>query len=283
MRVEKSLRAVAAAGRAAWPDLAIDEEVFVRHLERHLQVASDRDAAIAKLRPGDLYLACACAQGKSEAITAFEQRFASVIDRTLARFAKTDQRRAELRQVLLERLFVAPPGGEARIASYGGQGFLENWLRIAAMRAFMNEAEKGSPRESGDEALDAMSDGRDIELDFLKSHYRAAFRSAFAEGLASLEPAERLVLRLTVLEGLSCDELAVSLGVHRATAARRTARARQKLVDATREALARALRVDDVELASILRLVESKLDLSISRLLGADEGSGETHVRAKHE
>jgi RNA polymerase sigma-70 factor (ECF subfamily) len=244
--------------------------VFVRRLERHLGSATADD--LARIRCDDFYLACACAEGDDAAIRAFERRFAGVIDGAVARFARTDERRAELKQLVRQRLFVAPPGAEPRIASYSGRGFLENWLRVAAVRACIN-AERGAKLEDAadDEALDVLPDGHDLELGFLKSHYRSAFRSAFARAVERLAPAERLVLRLSVLEGLTCDELAASLGVHRATAARRTARARQQLVDGTREELARSLRVDAAELESLLDLVESNLDLSISRLLGADE------------
>jgi len=262
------LHDLAAVGRAAWPDLQLDEAAFTRQLQLRLETVSDRQAALSKLRPDDLYLACACAEGNQAAIVAFEKRFAKVIDRAVGRFARTSDRRDELKQLLRERLFVAPPGGQPRIASYTGQGFLENWLRVAAVRAFVNADRGKKPAGSSDEeTLSVLADGHDLELGFLKGHYRSAFRSAFARAIEALPPSDRLVLKLTVLQRLSCDEVAKSLGIHRATAARRSARARQQLVDGTRQELARTLRIDDVELASLLQLVESNLDLSISRLL----------------
>jgi RNA polymerase sigma-70 factor (ECF subfamily) len=274
MPASNPLSSLAAVGRAAWPEIELDEAVFVRRLEHHLGSAAAHD--VARVRSDDFYLACACAEGNAVAIRAFERRFAGVIDGAVARFARTDERRDELKQLLRLRLFVAAPGTEPRIASYSGRGFLENWLRVAAIRAFIN-AERGAKSEGAvdDEAIDVLADGRDLELGFLKAHYREAFRAAFARAIGRLAPPERLVLRLSALEGLSCDEMAASLGVHRATAARRTARARQQLIDGTREELARSLRVDAVELESLLHLVESNLDLSISRLLGGNDESGE--------
>lgn len=272
-----------AAGRAAWPALAVDDSRFSAHIERHLAGASDREAALGRIRPDDLYLACACSSGDGAAITSFERHFAKVIDRALSRFAKTEDRKTELRQLLRERLFVAAPGAEPRIASYTGQGFLENWLRVAATRAFVN-AERGKKvsSSSDDETLAALAGSGDVELDFLKVHYRAAFRAAFARTIEALDPSDRLVLRLSVLKNMSCDDLAVTLGVHRATAARRVARAKQMLVDGTRQELAESLRVDSAELHSILNLVESNLDLSISRLLGPpDTSESSTTARAR--
>ena len=280
-----------AAGRAAWPALAVDEARFAQHVERHLAAASDREAALGRIRPDDLYLACACSTGDGAAISSFERHFAKVIDRALSRFARNEDRKSELRQLLRERLFVATPGGEPRIASYTGQGFLENWVRVAAMRAFVN-AERGKKvsSSSDDETLGALAGAGDVELDFLKVHYRAAFRAAFARTIEALDPSDRLVLRLSVLKNMSCDDLAVTLGVHRATAARRVARAKQMLVDGTRQDLAESLRVEGAELHSILNLVESNLDLSISRLLGPDASgvdpsaeSASTSSRTAHQ
>ncbi len=266
--MDLSPKALAAAGRAAWPELQLDEAAFLAHLQRHLPSDAPPEA-LARLRPDDLYLACACAAGQGPAIVAFERRFASVIERAAARFARSDDKKSELKQLLRERLFVKAPGGEARIASYTGQGFLENWVRVAAMRTFLN-AERGKrPHSSSDEeTIGALADGADVELGFLKSHYRGAFKAAFARAVQSLEASDRLVLRLSVLSGLGCDDVAATLGVHRATAARRVGRARQQLVDGTRRELAASLRIDDAELNSILNLVEENLDLSISRLLG---------------
>lgn len=280
MHAEPTARALLEAGRAAWPGLALEPSAFTQHLERHLENATDREAALGRIRPDDLYLACACARGDGAAISCFERHFAKVIDRALSRFARTDDRKAELRQLLRERLFVAAPGGEPRIASYTGQGFLENWLRVAAMRAFVN-AERGKKVQSSsdDETLAALAGAGDVELDFLKVHYRSAFRAAFARTVEALDASDRLVLRLSVLKNLSCDDLALTLGVHRATAARRVARAKQMLVDGTRQDLAETLRLDSAELHSILNLVESNLDLSISRLLGPEvDGSSRVSV-----
>lgn len=271
---EASVQALVTAGRAAWPTLAVPASAFQRRLERHLDGSDDRAEALARVRPDDFYLACACAEGDTQAIRCFEQRFGKIIDRAVSKFAKSEDKKDELRQLLRERLFVAPPGGEPRIASYTGQGFLENWVRVAATRAFLN-AQRGKKIEPGDDdaAFEAMTDGRDLELGFLKAHYREAFKGAFAKAIARLEPSDRLVLRLTVLRGMSCDDLAGTLGVHRATAARRAARARQLLMDTTREELASALKLGNRELTSILHLVESNLNLSLSRLLPAD-GAG---------
>jgi len=57
------------------------------------------------------------------------------------------------------------------------------------------------------------------------------------------------------------------LGIHRATAARRIARAREQLVAATRRELVTRLELEDGELDEIIGLVTSRLDISLGALL----------------
>ena len=55
--------ALVAEGRTAFPELALDEDVFVRHLQERLPIDKLATAPLAELHLGELYLACACAQG----------------------------------------------------------------------------------------------------------------------------------------------------------------------------------------------------------------------------
>jgi len=61
----------------------------------------------------------------------------------------------------------------------------------------------------------------------------------------------------------------VALGIHRATAARRVARARTAYVDDVRALLAARLQVARDELDDVIGMVMSRLDVSIPRLLQA--------------
>jgi RNA polymerase sigma-70 factor (ECF subfamily) len=92
-------------------------------------------------------------------------------------------------------------------------------------------------------------------------------RGAFATALADLPRRERTILRQYHVDGLSIDELARLHGIHRATSARWIAAARADLVQRVRGHLRAALSLDDRELDSVIGLVRSRLDLSLSRLL----------------
>src|SRR5262249_22829660 len=100
------------------------------------------------LRPGDLYLACACARGNPGALERFEQLYGAEIARIAQRFEGPGLPADDLVQLLRAKLFTGPAGGTAatpgkpegrpRIASYTGQGFLQNWLRVTATRTFID-------------------------------------------------------------------------------------------------------------------------------------------------
>jgi RNA polymerase sigma-70 factor (ECF subfamily) len=91
-----------------------------------------------------------------------------------------------------------------------------------------------------------------------------------------LPSTDRGILRLHLLERLNIDEIAALHDVHRATAARWLTRIRHHIGEHTREALRARLRLDASELDSLLRAVDSRLDLSLSRILAPSRMDGGT-------
>ena len=107
----------------------------------------------------------------------------------------------------------------------------------------------------------------DPELQLLKREHMTHFKASFAEAVAALDSADRLLLKQHLVERLTIDQLGALYHLHRASAARRIAKARDALLVATRIALARRLGVPPERLASVLELVASRLEASIERLL----------------
>ena len=69
-------------------------------------------------------------------------------------------------------------------------------------------------------------------------------------------------MRHQLLDGLSATQVADLYNVHRATAKRWLASARVRLLELTREAMRERLRIDTHELDSVLRMVESRLEIT---------------------
>src|SRR5207244_7224723 len=100
-------------------------------------------------------------------------------------------------------------------------------------RALALEAHRG-------ELVDAVPDP---ELELLKRKYRADFKKAFASAVTGLTDRERTLLRLHFIEGISQQKLGPMYRVDASTVSRWITAARDKLIHATRRAMAEALRL----------------------------------------
>jgi RNA polymerase sigma-70 factor (ECF subfamily) len=231
------------------------------------------------LHAADLYLACACARGVPGALAAFERTYGEEIARTARRFERPGLAADDLLQRLRTKLFTAVPAELSedatarppKIAAYTGQGFLQNWVRVTTTRAFIDccRWQTEAPEVPlADELLAVLPEvGADPELGLLKREHAEHFKSSFAEAVAALASDERVLLRQHFLDRLTVDQLGALYHLHRATAARRLAKARQALLDGARAALARRLGLPPAELAAALELVASRLEVSLERLL----------------
>jgi RNA polymerase sigma-70 factor (ECF subfamily) len=274
--LEAELARLFATGRAELPEVVLAPERFAAWLGRvtrgALASAADATAALAQLHAADLYLACACAEGDPVALARFEAE-----ELPTARAALADQRiapalRDELVQELRAALFT--PRGELApmIANYSGRGRLRGWLRVAAVR--MGQRALGKERRQvplPEAALDGLAAAADPELARLKLAYRAEFREAVRGALASLEARARTLLCQHYLDELGIDELGALYRVHRATAARWIAAAREELLERTRAALQERLSISSPELDSVLRLIASRLDVTLRDILKPPE------------
>lgn len=251
--------------RRAFPGVDLEEAAFAAHLER--TQAGPPAAPIPDLHIEDLYLAAACVARVPGAARAFDERYRGVIRAGVAQANLPEAIRQEVTQVVFEKLLVGRDG-TPRLAEYRGRGSLAAWARVVAVREALSRARRGQREIPTDDWLiDLVPDGEHPEVALLKQVYRREFKVAFEEALASLTSRQRNLLRYQLLERLSIDELGAVYGVHRATAARWLAATREALLGATRERLVGRLGISDDEFASVMRLIESRLDVSVHRFL----------------
>jgi RNA polymerase sigma-70 factor (ECF subfamily) len=262
--VEPALEALVAAGRSSWPDLHVDPEAFVGFVARRLPAATE--AAVRALPAADLYLACACAGGDARAMGHLERRTFDEVDTVVAVMRAPADSADEIRQLLRTRFFVATEDRPAAIAEYAGRGDLRSWVRISAAREVLRlfKARKRTvPLE--DALLDELVSG-DAEAVIVKRRCRADVAAALREALAALPARDRTLLRYQVIDGLGVSAIGAIYQVHRATAARWLARIRDELAAETQRRLGERLQLGDAEVNSVIRLVRSQLDLSLSVL-----------------
>jgi RNA polymerase sigma-70 factor (ECF subfamily) len=258
-----------AGAQADWPEVHLDGALFGERLRRFAEEASDPPAALASLHASDLYLACACAAGNRAALAAFETHFLADIRRHISLVHAQATFLDDVRQRVREELLVAKDGRAPKIANFSGQGPLAGWLRVVAVRTAltMRRGRAASGSDADVDELDVASETVDPELDYLKARCRAEFKDAFVSAVATLAKEERTALRLHYLDGLTLEETASLQGVSRATVGRSLARARDLIVRETQRLLLARLGLDQRSYESVLRLVQSQLDVSMHRYL----------------
>lgn len=241
-----------------------------------IEVTSEAMSAFLAQRPedapsvsdevaADLYLACACLQGDRLALRTLDERYLSLVPGFVARIERDGAGQAEIQQELRERLLVDRPDRRAKLNDYVGRGRLPSWLRVVATRIALDRRRAEKPTVDVGVA-EAMPSG-DPEIGYLEQKYKEPFQAAFQIALSELEGRDRTVLRMHLVDGLSIDRIGQIYDVHRATAARWLARARESLFQLTRAHLENELGVSQEEFASLVRLVRSRIDLSVCRLL----------------
>ena len=267
--LDGALAAALAEASAAWPNVRVDPVAWQAALAELAPKPLDRANPLGQILVADHYLAFACAAGDQAAIAECD----AILVRE-AGFAADGTRmhasvRDEATQVVRAQLLAPREGRPAAIGDYAGRGALRSWLRVCVSRELVRIAkaqQRAAPLEEHLIADVAYVD--DPALEELKAKYRAELADAFRAALGELPARERTLLRYQLIDGLTIDEIGAIFRVHRATAARWLAKIRDDLVTRTRELMAVALGVDTAEAASIVRLVQSQLDVSVIRHLG---------------
>jgi RNA polymerase sigma-70 factor (ECF subfamily) len=267
------LEALVAEACAAWPEVAVSAEDFVAYVAQRLSPGEDLAGVLPGLQAADLYLACGCTRGDPAALAGFERqcmaRLASYLHQPQALPAFTD----EVKQAVRVRLLVPEGGGLLpRIASYRGRGPLAVWLRLAAVRLAVNlRKHEGRGAASSSDVERLQSEAPDPELEFFKTHYREELTRAVEGALAALSVTDANLLRLHFFERLPVDTLAAMNGVSGRTVQRWIAGIRERLVSETRRLLRQRCPMNDAQLDSVVGLVQSQIELSVRRLLGAGD------------
>jgi RNA polymerase sigma-70 factor, ECF subfamily len=248
-------------GRDAWPGVTVELATFRAFLEER----RPGDVTVAEQATWcleDLYLACACCAGDREAAGVAERTLAPIIDAALTTWDRT--LREETRQKLMVMLLVDHLGRGPLLAQYSGRGALRRWVRVVATREAgkVRRADLAATPVDDDALFDAVVPASDPRISAVKRDAAAAFRVAFLATFAELDRRDRNLLRLHLLDGLSIDEIAPIYDVHRATIARWITAAKDTVLAGTRKRLGAELELERDEVDSLIRFVQSRIDLA---------------------
>jgi RNA polymerase sigma-70 factor (ECF subfamily) len=253
---------ILAAGHVAWPEIVIAPETVAKHVADR----TDEDAGLPE-HDADVYLAIALAEQNPAALRVFEDKLVPHVDQALRRLRLPPTTKDEVRQTVRTDLLVG--NGAPKIADYAGRGELSSWLRVTATRKALSLLRKTNREEVLDELL--LDHMPDTSIDPAEQHMRAKYvaelKRAIHDAFAALEVRQRNLLRQHILDELTIDDLARLYRAHRATCARWLADARAELGKATRKRLIASLGIDRDDVDSLLRFLDSDIELSISRIM----------------
>ncbi len=261
------LASSAAAAHATFTGTA---EAFAEHLVSLV----DSETSIEDIRAIDLYLAWCCANGCSVALEYFWTTCVPTARRAAFSVTKNQDLAEDVVQDVLQKLVVGTPDKPGTLTSYKGRSKLDRWLRSVTVRAAISASRKSSQKagtEDDEVLMQVPAVDDDPELALLKESSGEMVETALRESLRELDSETRLVLQQHLIDGLTIDQLASIYRIHRATAARRIAKAREALLSATRHKLRSAIQMTGGDLDSLINFAQSRVKLSL-RWFSATQG-----------
>jgi RNA polymerase sigma-70 factor (ECF subfamily) len=246
----------------------VDFVEFAAFLAERAQPAPTMSAVLDGLHAADLLLVFGCQRQNQPAIDAFQRLLIAEVRRAGRRLASSESATDEVTQGLVASMLVGDAGAPG-LSRYTGRGSLVGFVRVAAsrtlLRLIIDDRRTGPlPHE---EVADAAGELRDPEVELLKFRYREDFNDAFRHALGALTKRERAVLRLHLVGGLNIDSIGTCYHVHRSTVARWMADTRAKLLDETQRVLIERLGIENSEVQSLGRLLQSQLDPGMTTIL----------------
>lgn len=270
-----TLAAALERARAHAPELPAPDdtlaEVLAARVHEGCADGTAPAAAAARIEVADLVLAWACARGERAALVAFERQYFGAARVALARMQLDGSAIDEALQMVREKLFVGPA---PRVLALAGRGDLGTLVRVTAVRLALNQqrdARLARDADADDDVVAALTADADPQRAIIAEDQRAQLRRAIEAAVRALEPRQRNLIRLHLLHRLSLDELGALYRVSRATAARWLAAARAAIERGTRRYLHDQLALAPSGIDSLLRVVQSSLDLSFERILAATD------------
>ncbi len=271
-RISIALRHALAEAHSKYSTVHVEDREFARYLGERLQGSEADAGAIASRATSDIYLACACVAGDRVALDVLDTQVLATLPAALARLKLGNAAVEEAIQRARTKLLVGKDG-TGKLVDFSGTGDLRGWVKVITIRDALRTARKEKREVSLSDELQAAlpTSELDPDLAYQRRLYRSEFKASFEAAVDDLEPRERSLLRQSIVFGSNVDQIATVYQVHRATAARWVAKAREHLGDKTRLHLRTRLSISDDQFESIVRLIESQMDLSMERLLATQD------------
>jgi RNA polymerase sigma-70 factor, ECF subfamily len=262
------------AARQVWPGLTLAFQRFCDHLDGlgHTQDLPVETSA--------LYLCAACADRQPAAWKALEEAYFPALAHSVRRFVSDADLVDDVLQDVRRRLIVDSP---PKIASYRGHGALAGWLRIVAVHVALDQRRARGAIQRRKLELEAWSaivrDQRQdalLEPELFEQRCVQILERGLSGAVLKLAAAERNLLHLYLVHGLSIDVLGRMYDVHRATVARRIRRYLDRIGSELLSQLTAEIgQFSREDLAGVVRFWYRYSSFSMARLFSARVELGE--------
>jgi RNA polymerase sigma-70 factor (ECF subfamily) len=264
-----------AKGSAAWPQIHVEPAIFEAYLSERCSVLEG--LLLDDVRAADLFIACACVHDAPGAVAGFLQEYRRAVADAARRVDPSPSFADELTQNLSDTLFVGTNGAAPKISKYSGKGPLSAWVTVTAKRMALHlRSRRPHFAESSVEGdlIELAVLGSDPDLEYLKSRYAAELKEALIAAFQSLEPRLKVVLRLSFADGVSEKAIGAIYGVHQATISRWKTEAERHVLDRMKKILCEKHQLGEPEASSLIRALQSQIDINISRVLASEHAAG---------
>lgn len=269
--------------RAAHPTFDFALDGFVARIAGIAGSDGGAASVIDALVAGDLLLAHAALAGDRAALSALDALLLQEVRPAVQRRSNGDDTRAdEVLQRVRVRMLVGSSGdgsGGGKLRSYNAKGSLAAWARTMAVRLTYDlyAGSSSNPAEALESALiqAAVATNHDPAILALLDRSAPLLASAMGEAVRQLSRRDRYLLRASLVDGSSIDELGAFYNQHRSTVARWIVKAKQTLHDNTMRAFCELAQVSESDFMSIMRALPSYFDMSLERRLSEPSDSSE--------
>ena len=295
-----------AEGRQAWPKLALDAQIFRAYLVERADdpddskdtmdrgdsesdegkgktVGSDRPSSGLTASVADLYLACACLCEVPGAVEAFETTHHGVVTAAIRQIDPSPAFGDDVRQDLATLLFVPQNEGgnkPPKIAQYGGRGPLATWTFVTVLNMARRRKRQSASRAVAEESAmreglyEALNREGDPQLLPLKKVFATELKAALYTAIDALPTRDRLWLYMNVVRGVAMDRLGAASGASQSKVSRHIRDTKEQILNAAKQHLREQHKLTETECDSLVRLVQSQVDFTLSRVFEGERVGG---------
>lgn len=258
-------------GHERWPACMAPTAAFVSYLVDRLPGPDRLARALLHWHTDELFLSWACLERDRAAASVFEVAYMPAVFAAIRRLQLQPSEVEEHAQRVRVLLLVGQGSGGPQLAGYRGLGRLRSWLAVVTRRTVV-----ASLRRQADEpelelerfVHRLVRDEDDPALAAAKRRYRDLFRQCFQRALDELSAKQQMLLRFRYGDALSLPDIGRIFAVSHVSVHRWLEDTRMTLLFRTRDLFVGNLGVRAGEYSSLLRLIQSHMDFTLSSLFG---------------